>query len=836
MESIMITSEQEGGDSQPSNFFKENVSSERLVNEDAYQKAQHKAAWYLRQLNQLTQSPETINTLHQDYKHWHRKHSLKSLMGLSQLEAQHDERQIDSLSYLEKIATEKKLKTYLSKSFSYIFLRDLGKSLGDQQTQDKIKGLVDKFDTHIHNRIYNKPANSGRLTQEEESMFNLGFVHQKALEYKLEKTLYWLMQKLHQVQSSLPDSLDKTNGMRKLVKIIAGVVMHQFVDLPSDASVVEKRRLLDSAIRLGYCYGLTYPLIDDLQDSDQTLTPEDKQLFNQAIRQSLLQGEVSACPKFSDESQDFMLFVYDELGEAFNTIRQYHTPVAAKAFFEQAFVFFEAQDIDRQRKNNQLYSMEDLFTPIILKAAGCRMVAKEIVAHKPDNAFDHRTFCFGIYNQFNDDIKDIFDDQLESNVTPYTYYLKNQKLKKPNLENKNSENRHSKPLQNPYQIYWSVVNYLIYNVFEGDETSKQLLLERSINAHKSLRQQIGAARYQELRQQMLFTDNKEFDQLIDKLVVQPNDIAWFDKLLSRQIADFFSQSQSKQSQFQHDYEQSRQFVEENIEIKEQHRIHPSPLVDAANYSLRAGGKRLRPVLAHWMSCEKYGFTDKESIPVLRLLEYMHTASLIFDDLPSQDNADTRRAQPSLHKHLHSEAEAELTAVMMMMKAVEEQATISKVPASAVLESIRYSASTTQAITKGQWLDINSQNNHTSFEQLERICHLKTGLAIEAALMIPAILSQANDIELKHIQSFCYHLGLAFQIKDDLLDASSNLKTLGKPALQDVHKASFVTLLGIDKAYEKLYQHYFSCLELLPNFKPIDKKLQSIADFVIHRHN
>jgi geranylgeranyl pyrophosphate synthase len=816
MEQNMIVSKKEDGDSQPTGANHDIQSTAQIVSQDAYQKAQHKANWYLRELNQLAQSPLTYEKLHQDYRQWHRKNSLKSMIGLSQLEAQHDERKLDSLSYLEKIATEKKLKTYLSKSFSYIFLRDLGKSLSEQETKNKIAGLVDKFDSHIHQRIHNKSPQNSLLTQDEESMFNLNFVHQKAQEYNLQQTLYWLMQKLHQVQSNLPDSLDKTNGMRKLVKIIAGVVMHQFVDLPLDASTAKKRALLDSAIRLGYCYGLTYPLVDDLQDSEHTLTPEDKQLFNQAIRQSLLNGEVCACPNFSNESQEFMDFVYHELGEAFNTIRRYHNPLAAKAFFEQAFVFFEAQDIDRQRKNDQHYSMEDLFTPIILKAAGCRLVAKEIVSTKPDNAFDYRTFCFGIYNQFNDDIKDIFDDQKESNVTPYTYYLKN------------------KTLQNPYQIYWSVVNYLIYQVFDGDELSKQLLLERSINAHKSLRQQIGAARYQELREQMLFTNNKEFDLLIDKLVVQHNDIAWFDKLLSRQIADFFSQSQSKQQQFEKDYEDSKQFVESHIAIQEQHRIYPSPLVDAANFSLKAGGKRLRPVLAHWIASEKYGFSDTEIIPVLRLLEYMHTASLILDDLPSQDNADTRRGQPSLHKKIKNEAAAELTAVMMMMKAVEEQASIKNIPAVAVLESIRYAASTTQAITKGQWLDIDSVNKSTSLEQLERICHLKTGLAIEAALMIPAILAQTNDIERKQIQSFCYHLGLAFQIKDDLLDISSNQQTLGKPTFQDSNKASFVTVLGADKAYEKLYQHYFACLDLLPNFKPIDKKLNRIADFVIHR--
>ena len=805
------------------NSLSHSESAGFIVDPKSYLRAEKRANWYLQDLLQLIANDDYLLQLNNDYKQWQKQtnRNVNTGVSLSTLEGEQQiSEQIDSWSFLEKLAAEKKLKAYLNKSVTYIFMRDLGKSISDKSSKKKIEATVDR----LHQWVKKQTGGQGQVKQQGISK---AWLFKKAREAGVETTLYWLMNKLALVQKNMPTEIDQTNGMRKLVKIIAGVVLHQFVDMLAEMSDEDKRHQLDRAIRLGYSYGLTYPFVDDLQDSASALDAQEKEVFNQAIRESLLKGKVVTCPKFSQKNQAKMSFIYKELSEAFDSIKSYQSAEESKLFFEQAYIFFEAQDIDRRRKlEGNDYSTEALFLPIILKSSGCRLIARELLSSNNDESFNYHTFCFGIYNQFNDDIKDIFDDLAEDNVTPYTYYLKQ-------LENGNE-----KSLVNPYRVYWSVVFYLIHKVYKGHPQSKQLLLERSINAHKSLRAAIGEGRYQQLRGNLLSTGNADFDQLIDKLVSEPNDVAWFDKLVSRQVSSHFEQTEAEQQVFKDKYQQVKSFVDEAMPLSKHPKLKKSTLVEGANYSLQAGGKRLRAVLAYVMCVDKYKTTPEQSVPVLQLLEYMHTASIIFDDKPSQDDSDIRRGLPTLHKHCQSEATAELTGVFMMMRAVEVQSQIKGFAPENVLKSLAYAASTTQAICEGQLLDLQSKSQRADIKQLELISELKTGLAIEASMMIPAILAGENDIEKGHIKQFARHLGLAFQIKDDLLDHYGDAETLGKPVQQDsnIDKASFVTCLGEASAQQKLYEHYYQAAECLQHLGEVKRFMGQVLEFVVHRES
>ncbi|TQV85372.1 polyprenyl synthetase family protein [Aliikangiella coralliicola] len=811
------------------------AQTSEFVDAHCYLRAEKRANWYLKELQQLIDEGSLFNQLKEDYSNWRHQSDRFIYQGvsLSELETeQHIGGQLDSMGFLKKLSADRKLRKYLEKSVSYIFMRDLGKSLQDKSTKKNIDDTVTRLHRWIKKQV-NKDSKNSALNDS----FSSNLLFGKAKDNGVEKTLYWLMGKLGQVQGNMPEELDQTNGMRKLVKIIAGVVLHQFISQPqsgsseAETSKQNKKEGLDSAIRLGYSYGLTYPFIDDLQDSASVLNDEEKEVFNQAIRQSLLQGKVVEFPQFSKKNQRSMTFVYQELSEAFDYIRDCRSPHAAKTFFEQAFIFFEAQDIDRRRTlSSKKYTIEELFLPIILKSAGCRLIARELLNSQSDEAFNYHTFCFGIYNQFNDDIKDIFIDLDEGNVTPYTYYL--QQIE--NVEGVAFDN--NKELINPYEVYWSVVFYLIYEVYKNEPFSKKLLLERSINAHKSLKASIGENDYQLLRQKLLTTGDASFDRLIDELVEQPNDIAWFDKLISRHVAEHFDKQKQQQAHFKSRFEEVRRFVDECLPVANHKKLNQSTLIEAANYSLNAGGKRLRATLAYVICVDKYGFSPAQIKPILQLLEYMHTASIIFDDKPSQDNSDLRRGHVALHKQYNCEATAELTAVFMMMRAVEVQSNLKEIPPERVLESLSYASSITQAICEGQLLDLKSTERLTNLAELETISELKTGLAIEASLMIPAILAGENDIERGHIKEFSKHLGLAFQIKDDLLDHCGDSERLGKPTFQDADlgKASFVTCLGEEQAKQKLFEHFFlaqEALESLPEIKPF---MGQVLDFVVHR--
>lgn len=799
-----------------------------LVDSHCYLRAEKLASRYLKDLEKISGNNDYLAQLSADYNQWQSNNQKTSnQFKLSTFEAEQQlSEQLDSWSFLEKLAAEKKLKTYLNKSVTYIFMRDLGKSINEKASAKKIDNIVSQMQSWIRKQ-------SSQKTTPTSDQLSTTWLFKKAQQHGIENTFIWLMNKLSLVQKNMPAEIDQTNGMRKLVKIIAGVVLHQTIDMPEKTGKEQRAILLDQAIRLGYSYGLTYPFIDDLQDSCSALNVKEKELFNQAIRTSLLQGQVVNFPQFTPKNQSKMSFIYLELKQAFETIKSFRSTKQSQQFFEQAFIFFEAQDIDRQRKlKGKDYSLEELFLPIILKSSGCRLIAKDILNNQSDESFNHHTFCFGIYNQFNDDIKDIFEDLAEDNVTPYTYYLK--------------QADSNKQLESPYRIYWAVVYYLIHNVYANHPKSKMLILERSINAHKNLRATIGEKKYSQLTTKLLRTNNSSFDQLIDQLVKQPNDIAWFDKLISRQVAEHFEQRKNQQLQFEERYKSTKQFIQKSLPISSHPRVERSiqandiakdlSLNACANYSLAAGGKNLRAALAYIMCVDRYNNLPEETIPILQLLEYMHTASIIFDDKPSQDNSDLRRGKPTLHKKYDCEATAELTGVFMMMRAVEVQSEMKAFPAQNILDSLAYAASSTQAICEGQLMDLRSQNQPLELSQLELMSELKTGLAIEASLMIPAILNNENDIEKSHIKQFAKHLGLAFQIKDDLLDHQGSQVKLGKPIQQDsqINKASFVTCLGENQAQRKLFQHYMCANQLLVHLGCAQPFMQQVLEFVVHR--
>ncbi|WP_185964517.1 polyprenyl synthetase family protein [Aliikangiella marina] len=808
-----------------------------FISTDSYDVAAQKAKWYFRELEQIVHKSDFLQQLRIDLLQLNNRFTNKpGAVALSSLEAAEDiKATVDSWSFLKKLSADKKLKSYLNKSVTYIFMRDLGKDVNLPSVSKAIEETVDK----LHVWISKNNAKSAHNNQES---FSTSWLYQKAKQHGAESTFIWLMGKLAKVQKNLPNEIDQTNGMRKLVKIIAGVVMHQLIDMPKSTSPKRRKRLIEKAIKLGYYYGLTYPLVDDLQDSASALNCQEKDSFNQAIRNSLVSGKVVEFPEFSAKNQSRMRFIYRELGESFEYIRSAQSAQKAQQFFQQAFIFFEAQDIDRKRKlGEKNYSYEEIFIPLILKSAGCRLIARDMLETNDDNTFDRNTFCFGIYNQFNDDIKDIFDDIEEGNVTPYTFGLLNH-AQDESLKIANSSTT------NPYLIYWAVVYYLIYKVYQNNPRCKQLILERSINAHKSVFTNIGPSEYLSLKTKLLNTSDEPFDQMLHELVVQPNDVAWFDKLVSRHVAEHFDVNGQNKEHFKTKYQRIQAKVDEVIPLCSHPRLNTANLLDAANYSLTAGGKRIRSVIAYLMMDEFYQLPSESIKPVMQLLEYMHTASIIFDDKPSQDNADFRRGKPTLHKQVNCEATAELAGIFLMMRAVEVQTNIGTVDPKLVLQSLAYAANTTQAICEGQVMDLQSKKYALDMNQLERMTELKTGLAIEAAFMIPAILADENDIQKGHIKQFARHLGLAFQIKDDLLDHEGDLATLGKPSQQDcaVNKSSFVTCLGENKAREKLFEHYFKAYQLSAHFAVVKAGnegegevkgfMQSLLDYVVYREN
>ncbi len=234
------------------------------------------------------------------------------------------------------------------------------------------------------------------------------------------------------------------------------------------------------------------------------------------------------------------------------------------------------------------------------------------------------------------------------------------------------------------------------------------------------------------------------------------------------------------------------------------------IYDAMRYSLMAGGKRLRPVLAIAVS-EMLGGDIEKVLPFACAIEMIHTYSLIHDDLPCMDNDDYRRGKPTNHK-VFGEAQALLAGDALLNRAFEVMAeSISRVPENAVegVNAMRViaEASGTKGMIGGQVIDIKSEGKAIPGELLLYMHKCKTGALIKASVLSAAVICRADTETMKILEEFVECIGLAFQIKDDILDVEGNSKVMGKNTGSDAakSKSTFVSVYGLNQSKKMLLE-------------------------------
>jgi geranylgeranyl diphosphate synthase type II len=272
---------------------------------------------------------------------------------------------------------------------------------------------------------------------------------------------------------------------------------------------------------------------------------------------------------------------------------------------------------------------------------------------------------------------------------------------------------------------------------------------------------------------------------------------------------------------------------------EQNGTVPETILEAMRYSVFAGGKRLRPILAI-ATAETLEADPGQVMPTACALEMIHTYSLIHDDLPSMDDDDLRRGKPTCHK-VFGEAVAILAGDALLTEAfrlVAENATMSGVDCAGAVAATREIAEASGAagMVGGQVLDLEAEGKDLSIEELRRLHSKKTGALIRAAVRAAAILSGATDEQLPCLTAFAEKLGLAFQIIDDVLDEEGDTASLGKTAGKDAaqHKATFPALLGLEASKARAAELVESAKSDLEMFGPSADALRSIAEFVVDR--
>lgn len=267
---------------------------------------------------------------------------------------------------------------------------------------------------------------------------------------------------------------------------------------------------------------------------------------------------------------------------------------------------------------------------------------------------------------------------------------------------------------------------------------------------------------------------------------------------------------------------------------------PTRLHSAMRHSVFAGGKRFRPALVIAVG-EAFGAEIRELEGTAAAIELIHTYSLIHDDLPSMDDDELRRGKPTCHVEF-GEATAILAGDVLQtfaFKCVSEDESLSSETRVKLISEIAAAAGTPLGMVAGQQLDLEAEgkSDGVSVGELERIHTSKTGAMIRASARCGAMIAGAGGDDLDAVSDYAGHLGLIFQITDDLLDVTETTETLGKTAGKDeaAAKSTYPSLFGVHGSRNMLMGHYWAAKEALEKIEVPTGTLDDLLDFLLMRN-
>lgn len=278
-------------------------------------------------------------------------------------------------------------------------------------------------------------------------------------------------------------------------------------------------------------------------------------------------------------------------------------------------------------------------------------------------------------------------------------------------------------------------------------------------------------------------------------------------------------------------------IEENLTLILNNGYELPVIEDAMKYSLLGGGKRLRPLLAI-MTCHMFDGSIEEVIPYACSIEMIHTYSLIHDDLPAMDNDDYRRGKLSNHK-VYGEGFAILagdallnTAYEILLNNILNKPTEERIKAAYIISK----AAGLEGMLGGQAMDLYYENRNIEIERLDQMHRRKTGALIKASLEVGAILSKAEEDDIRRISIFGENLGKAYQISDDILDVIGSQEKMGKTIGKDAksNKSTYVKHFGINQSKKILIDTINDAKKAVEKYGSKANLLIELADFVAYR--
>lgn len=282
----------------------------------------------------------------------------------------------------------------------------------------------------------------------------------------------------------------------------------------------------------------------------------------------------------------------------------------------------------------------------------------------------------------------------------------------------------------------------------------------------------------------------------------------------------------------------KQAIEDYLFTYVQELTIPEDLKSSMLYSLKAGGKRLRPVLVLAL-LNAYGKNEEDGIPVGCAVEMIHTYSLIHDDLPCMDDDDLRRGKPTNHK-VYGEATAVLAGDALLTESfrlITSQLS-SGVSADKKLRIVDELVKSAGALgmVGGQFDDMEAEQKQVSLAELESIHARKTGKLLTFSVAAGAMLAGASDDDIEKLREFSYHIGIAFQIRDDILDLEGSEEKIGKRVGSDTanEKSTYPSLLTLSGAKEKPHEHITRAKEIVSNLQLEQQLLHDLCDLIASR--
>lgn len=287
----------------------------------------------------------------------------------------------------------------------------------------------------------------------------------------------------------------------------------------------------------------------------------------------------------------------------------------------------------------------------------------------------------------------------------------------------------------------------------------------------------------------------------------------------------------------------KKYMDEKLQVFEPYMLEyvnrlqaPNELKEAMTYSLKAGGKRIRPMLL-FAALETYGQKAEKGLDAACALEMIHTYSLIHDDLPAMDNDDLRRGKPTNHK-VFGEATAILAGDALLTYAFEIIARSDVYSPEQAVQLIRMLsvAAGPAGMVGGQAADMEGEKKTLSLAELEYIHHHKTGRLLAFSVMAGALIGGADKAETALLETYARHIGLAFQIRDDILDVEGTEEEIGKPVGSDEsnEKSTYPVLLTMDGAKQKLSEELQGAHDAIALLKRPAPLLEAFADVIAKR--